>query len=132
MANIPHGDIHIAKSETDAFAVATLITGDTPPIVTTSEVAAVALPQWCVVGRDSSGKLVKAVYATDNTAIAPIGITVNAVDPAVGTLDTVAVYRAGCFNPDVLTWDESFDTDAKKKAAIEGAGLQIFLVAPKF
>lgn len=132
MATIPHGDVHIATSETDSFDQIVLLTGDTPPVVTTSEVAAAALPQWCVVGRDADGKIVKATYAADDTGVEPIGITVNAVDPAVGTLDTVAVYRAGCFNPNALVWDATFDTDAKKKAAFEKTGTQIFLVAPKY
>lgn len=129
MATIPHGDVHIATSQTDSYTQIVLLTGDTPAIVTTSEVAAVALPQWSVVGRDTNGKLVLATAAAVDP-IKPIGITVNAVDPAVGTLDTVAVYRAGCFNPKALNWDATFDTDAKKKMAFEATGTQIFLVAP--
>ncbi len=131
MPVIQHGDVHIATSETDSYTQIVLMTGDTPPVVTTSEVAAVALAQWTVVGRDATGKLVKATLAAEN-AIKPIGITVNAVDPAVGVLDTVAVYRAGCFNPKALVWDASFDTDAKKAAAFEVNGTQIFLRAPLY
>lgn len=126
MATIPHGDIHMAGFDTDSFDTKALITGDTPPIVTMSEVAASALAQWTVVGRDGTGKIVPAVLGTTNA----IGITVNSVDPAVGAMDTVAVYRAGCFNPDVLVWGASYDTDAKKRTAFETAGAQIFLVSP--
>lgn len=128
MATIPYGDIHIAGSETDAFKTAPLFTGDTPPAVTLPEKVKAALPQWCVVGRDADGTVIPAVLGTTEA----IGVTVNAIDPAVGTLDSVAVYRAGCFNPDVLVWGASYDTDAKKKTAFEKTGTQIFLVAPKY
>lgn len=128
MATIPYGDVHIAGVQTDSYSTTTLLTGDTPPIVTMSEVAAVALQQWHVVGRDGTGKIVPAVLGTTEA----IGVTVNAVDPAVGISDTVAVYRAGCFNPKALVWDVSYDTDAKKKIAFEKTGTQIFLVAPKY
>lgn len=128
MPNIPYGDVHVATLEVDSFTEVALLTGDTPPIVTTSEVAAVALTQWQVVGRDGTGKIIPAVLGTTEA----IGITVSAVDPAVGVLDTVAVYRAGCFNPKALIWDATYDTDAKKKVAFELKGNQIFMVAPKY
>ena len=130
MATIPHGDVHIATSETDSFTQIVFLTGDTPPVVTLPEVAAAALAQWSVVGRDGAGKIVLATWAADDTGIEPIGVTVNAIDPAVGALATVAVYRAGCFNPKALVWGPRFDTDAKKKTAFEKTGTQIFLRAP--
>ena len=128
MPNIPYGDVHLATAATESYTTQALITGDTPPIVTMSEVAAVALQQWQVVGRAVGGKIVPAVLGTTDA----IGVTVNAVDPAIGTADTVAVYRAGCFNPKALVWGASYDTDAKKKVAFEATSTQIFLVAPKY
>lgn len=38
-----------------------------------------------------------------------------------GETKEVPVYRAGHFDMDALTWDSSYDTDAKKKAAFEGS-----------
>ena len=126
MANSPYGDVHLASSANETYTTIAFVTGDTPPAVTTSEVAAVTLAQWQVVGRDGTGKIVPAVLGTTEA----IGVTVNAVDVSVGTADTVAVYRAGCFNPKALVWDATYDTDAKKKIAFEKTGTQIFLVAP--
>lgn len=40
---------------------------------------------------------------------------------ADGDTMTVPVYREGHFNMDALTWDASYDTDAKKAAAFEGS-----------
>lgn len=42
---------------------------------------------------------------------------VTPASPATGG----KIYRAGCFNPDLLNFGASFDTDAKKFAAFEGA-----------
>jgi hypothetical protein len=53
--------------------------------------------------------------------VMPIGITTAAVTTGSGVTTTVDVYRSGMFNPDALTWDASFNSDAKKKAAFEGS-----------
>lgn len=51
---------------------------------------------------------------------------------ASGASATIAVYREGHFNMDALTWDASYDTDAKKKAAFEGSvSPTIFVSKPK-
>jgi len=54
--------------------------------------------------------------------VRPIGILVYA--HTTGGSDTTvraAVYRAGVFNPALLVWDASFDSDEKKRLAFEGA-----------
>lgn len=123
MATIPYGDVHLASAEVDSFNTIALLTGDTPPIVTMAEVAGADLKQWQVVGRDAAtGKVVPAVLGTTEA----IGVAVN----SVAVDKSVAVYRAGCFNPKALIWDASYDTDAKKKIAFEKTGTQIFVVAP--
>lgn len=127
MPQITQGDVHIASLNTDTFTTIALLTGDTPPVVTQHEVTTVALAQYQVVGRNAGGTIVPAVLGT----VEAIGITVNAIDPAVGTVDSVAVYRAGCFNPKALVWDATYDTDQKKKVAFEAKGNPIFMLAPK-
>lgn len=127
MATIPYGDVHLAGVATDSYNTIVLVTGDTPPAVTSSEIAAVKLAQWQVVGRDVDGKLVPAVLGTTEA----IGFTVNEVDPAVGS-GKVAAVRAGTYNPNALVWDASYDTDAKKKTAFEKTGTQIFMVEPLY
>ena len=125
MATIPYGDVHLASFNTDEYKTQVLVTGDTPPVVTTAEIAGVALQQWQVVGRDAAtGKIIPAVLGTTEA----IGVTVN----AVAADKSVATYRVGCFNPDALIWGASYDTDAKKKTAFEKTGTQIFLVAPLY
>lgn len=93
-----------------------------PSPLTFSEVVAASqtLVAGTVVGKDANGRLVKATWnATASSAIAPIGILAEAV-----TTDSSAnykgalVYKTGHFNFARLTWDTTFDTDAKKWAAI--------------
>lgn len=68
------------------------------------------------------------------TGVKAIGITEYAVDNtggADGALNA-AVWRQGVFNPNLVQWDDSFDTAAKKYAAFEGAPTPtaIFMVKP--
>jgi hypothetical protein len=57
------------------------------------------------------------------TAPAAIGFVKYAADNSAGGDGAikVEVTRMGCFNPDALTWDASYDTLAKKLYAFEGA-----------
>lgn len=68
------------------------------------------------------------------TGVRAIGITVAAIDNDGGADgdEKIEVFRWGMFNPDVLTWDDSFDTDEKKRLAFEGAPspTQIFIRKP--
>lgn len=49
---------------------------------------------------------------------------------STGTGNGVCWYT-GCFNLDALVWDASFDTDAKKKAAFEGAPTPTQIIVAK-
>jgi hypothetical protein len=57
------------------------------------------------------------------SGVQAIGIVAAAIDNEGGAAGDVyvEVHRWGMFNPNVLVWDESFDTDAKKRPAFEGA-----------
>lgn len=63
--------------------------------------------------RNATGELVKATAGNDVVAI-------SMVAAATGTGETAGIpcYWSGCFNPDRLAWDASFDTEAKKMAAV--------------
>lgn len=102
-----------------------LVTGHEPAIMTRDHVVAFSqnFPALQVVGLDASGEVVKATWdATPANAIKPIGVAIiGAVTGASGVKKGIPIYRAGCFNPDQLVWDASFDTDAKKFAAFEGS-----------
>lgn len=82
------------------------------------------LAQFTVVGFDSSGKLVKAVYnATVASGIKPVGVLLYAATSgATNTTIYGEVLHTGVFNVGdndagdgtPLVWDASFDTLAKK------------------
>lgn len=133
MPTIPFDGLHMAAGEIDGpYTDLTYVTGDTPAVVTTSEVAAVTMAARTVVARDGTGKLVPAVVSGGVSNA--IGITNNAVDITItgASPGKVACIRAGCFNPDALVWDATFTTDALKRLAFEAKGVQIFLVKPLF
>lgn len=70
-----------------------------------------------VVGLNGSGKVIPAVLGTTEA----IGWIVYAPS-AVTVLDQmVSVMRQGVFNPNLLTFDATYNTDEKKRLAFEGA-----------
>jgi hypothetical protein len=108
-----------------------LITGDQPALVTMDLVVAASqtIAALTPVGFNGSGNLVPAVNGTT----AAIGILVAAVVSGSGTTKGAPVYRAGCFNPDAINWPASYDTEAKRMNAFEGAPTptQIVMRRPK-
>jgi hypothetical protein len=117
--NVTHGSVaeNASVSATSALGVVTVTAreaGVAENSVTTTETSAVA--SWASAtltgGKDAAFTGVKA-----------IGIAVYAAD-STGKADGAmknACWRQGMFNPDVLVWDASFDTDEKKRLAFEGA-----------
>lgn len=77
------------------------------------------LPAFSVVGVNASGDI--ALAKTSNTAVVPLGILTLPVKTGAGETARVAIYRAGNFNPAVLSWHADYDTDAKKAAAFRGS-----------
>ena len=111
---------------------AALLTGDFPHVASTEEnVAAVQdLAALTVVGFDGDGRIVPAAEGS----VAAIGVLPYAVTTGVGVTDVYTnVYRTGVFNPDLLVWDASYNTDALKAKAFEGAPspTQIIIRKPK-
>lgn len=100
--------------------VASLLSGHEPAILTVDlpVAASQTIPALSPVGLDSNGRLVPAVSGTTQA----IGIAVVAITTdASTTYKGLPVYRGGCFNPDRIAWPASYDTDAKKFAAFNGA-----------
>ena len=66
--------------------------------------------------------------------IVPVGITTVEVVTGAGVETTVALFTAGCFNPNALNWDDSFNTDAKKEHAYRGSPTptNILIQKPKY
>lgn len=83
--------------------------------------ASQTLAAFTVVGLNASGRLVAAT-ATGSPAVKPIGVLAHPVTSPAGTNYVGAkVYRAGHFNHKRLVWDSTFNTDALKINAFEGA-----------
>ena len=115
------GDQGLPKFETESFTVLEPISGHSPEntsnhAVDPAAVAAGPMPIFSVVGVGANGL----TYAKYDKSVQALGITVAPVDQGA-TGANVAIFRDGTFNPLVLTWDASYDTDAKKTAAFDGA-----------
>lgn len=63
--------------------------------------------------RNATGELVKATAGETVVAISMAHVVTG-----VGETAEIPCYWSGCFNPDRLHWDASFDTEAKMMAAV--------------
>jgi hypothetical protein len=61
--------------------------------------------------------------ATDGTA-KPVGILIHPVNASGGETDG-QIYVDGSFNPDLLVWPASVQTDSQKKALFDGTPIQL-------
>lgn len=69
----------------------------------------------------------------DDSDLRPYGITTAPVVTGAGQQTTMDIYRGGHWDMDQLVWDESFDTDEKKKLAFEGSlSPNVFISKKKF
>lgn len=116
----------IINAQEDAF-----VTGDAPAQswMMLPAAAAQTFTARQVVGLNGSGKVVPAVLGT----VAAIGYIVYAPSAATVLDQMVSVMRQGVFNPDLLTFDATYNTAEKKRLAFEGAPspTSIILRAPE-
>lgn len=92
------------------------------PIVTDSAPALAAVKQWEVLVLSATG--VTPWDGTEAAATAPNKLVVSHMAvPTVG--DQVPYYTAGKFNHEVMVWPASVGTYEKRKAAVQGAMIQI-------
>lgn len=117
---VPYPEVGLAAfEELDAYAADILYSGSDPkpapghPFPVTADLE---LKQFEVVTL-TAGKLAKATASGTKA----IGIVSQAVKGNADGTTTVPVLWSGCFNPDALVWDASFDTLAKKENAFFGA-----------
>lgn len=117
-----------AFEELDTYMASFLTLGDYPPLVSTPIEMATGLTfeQFEVVGY-ASGQIVKAVHGS----VDAWGVVTQAAAHSVGATNKVPVWWSGHFNIDALVWPASFDTDAKKLAAFEGAAAPVQIVLGK-
>lgn len=120
-------DAGVPSQEAHDFAVTLegLITGETPAQFVQDIATAFSqtLTAGMVVGLNASGDVVQATWnAVPSSAIKPVGVLMYSVTTgASGNKLVSRVLRAGCINPDRLTWHSTFDTAAKRMAAFEGS-----------
>lgn len=130
--NIPWMDVGTPGFTTEEFSEQILFTGNPAQIRSSEPVADAAhasaeLPILSVVSLDANGAIVLAQYGTP-----ACGITVAAV-AAGSTGVSVDIFRDGTFNPAMLNWHASFDTDEKKRRAFQGGdNCQIFIRKPLY
>jgi len=123
---IPAADVGLGipsqSSDTVGATPAPIFLSSHPPANTFSDVVAASqtLAALTVVGQESSGRLATATgNATPANAINPVGVLAEAITTDSSTdYKGALVYKTGHFNFDRLVWDSSFDTDAKKFAAL--------------
>ena len=127
MANIPYGGEGVPSGvDTQEFEHVELLTGHTPEMLVVSGFSgdgSAALAAFTVVGVDVDDvTLIPATTGNVDPAddVTPIGFTVAPI-LASAVVQGVGLCRAINANVDALVWDASFDTDAKKLAAFEGA-----------
>lgn len=133
---VPLGNPGIAEFSSETWGnVNELLISDTPAQVTqtitvTASGADVTITLGQVLAADGAAADQAGATAADKACY--IGATNIVV--ADGTSKEVPVYRAGHYDMDALTWDASYDTDAKKKAAFDDAGVSpmIFIGKRKF
>lgn len=96
-----------------------LITGDIPAIFNEDMTVAASstIAAYTVVGLNGGGEIVPAVSGTTQA----IGITFYDVVTGASPAEGVPIYRGGVFNPAMLNWPASYNTDAKKLAAFRNA-----------
>lgn len=72
-------------------------------------------------GTSFGGAVLSGGSDAKQTAVQAIGVVAYATSGTPVQGDMIGVYRAGCFNPDRLTYDASYSTDTLKRMAFEGA-----------
>jgi hypothetical protein len=101
----------------DGFTQRELLVGDTPSNggpVDFKVGQNTVLPLYSVVGRNAQGNV--ALAKADGSIVAE-GVLVVPVATGAGQTTTARGHTSGHFNMNALTWDASFDTEAKKVAA---------------
>lgn len=93
--------------------------GDIPAVFATQEtiLTGQTLAARTVVGFDGAGKIVPA----EAGVVDAIGVLPYAVDSTAGDIVGEGIWRGGNFKPSALVWDASYNTDALKAKAFEGA-----------
>jgi len=128
--NTPYADPgRAAFEELDTYVQDFLLAGNHPELAQPFSYPAAAgavIAQFAVVGLDGSGDL---AFATFDQTVQAIGVVAQGFSNAAA--GSAPVFYQGAFNIDALVWDATFDTDAKKLAAFQGAPTPTQIVLAK-
>lgn len=125
----------VAEFKSETFGnFADLRFGDAPVTMTnitiTASGADIELPLYAVINLAGTAL---ADYAAVRDAGCANYVLAEPILIADGESMTVPVIRTGHLNSDALTWDATYDTDAKKAAAFEGSvSPTIFIGKPTY
>lgn len=109
-----------------------LIVGN-PDVVTVDMTVAASqtIAEYTPVGLNAAGDLVPAVWAADETAVKPVGITLYPIVTPATPVQGVPILIQGGLNMDMIKWPASFDTVEKKLEAFRGAPTPTAIVVKK-
>ena len=83
------------------------------------------LAKYSLLGRvASTGKFVECDNAASDGSESPVGIMVYAIDASTADKDC-QFYVEGQFNPDLINWPASFNTQAEKDGAFDGTAISL-------
>lgn len=119
MTEIGIGNPGQAGDAYEGFTQYDLLLSDTPTFFTQDMTLAVSqdIALYEVVGVNGSGEIIPAAQGTTQA----IGIAAGAITSDGASNPTIQVIRGGHFNGDKLVWDVTYNTDALKAAAFDGA-----------
>ena len=126
----------VPSQSSDAFnpALTGLICGESPVPVTRDMAIAESMTfadPYIPVGFDGDGNLIHAVWAADETAVQAVAILLTTATSGAGENPGVPTLIQGCVSMDVIKWPASYDTEAKKLAAFDGAPTPASIVVRK-
>jgi hypothetical protein len=130
--NIPAPQHGIAGFSTQTYGgpLEPLYSGDVPlttdhvEVTNASATTELVFEYLSVVGYDPATKTMVMATLGDGEDIDPVApytvLPARVVVPVSSTI-TVPIYRDGYFDMNALVWDETYDTDDKKKFAFDGS-----------
>jgi hypothetical protein len=127
MTQIPFGAPGVASFDNDAFTPVTqLLLSNTPPMATRIHTMSTGLDEaiYTVVGL-TGGEIVPA----ESGVVQAIGFTAFAMDEAASAGKKGQIVVHAHVNINALVWPASYDTEAKKLAAFDGAPAPTNIIA---
>lgn len=128
MAEIQYANgLGIAGRRTDEFTINEWITGEREVVTRNYTCAETnkAITVFTAMGKvTATGEIKVAVQTANDGSQNVIGFAARQMT-SKGSKQTLDLFVEGCFNPEMVVWDNSFDTEAKKAAAMPDRSLYL-------